>query len=500
MDLVFKENKLEYLSRVLCETLTQEQTTELIVPDNYPDAQRVVDAWGTAVIRNAQCGEDNGSVSGQVQAGVMFVGEDGKAYTMHLQIPFSVRKEFDAHLEEKTMQCSCTVRSVDARILNSRKLLVRAGISCTIMVYGEGGCTTYEPPTDQPKLQLKQTVLPMCVPLGLGEKTFVLNDELELPAGKPAIGRVLKCVFVPQVLEQRPVGSRGVFKGKLCIHSLYESEDGRLQRFDGELPFSQYVDMSGEFEEKQLETILTLTSAEAQPDGQMECRRLLLSVGFLAQCTAYGQEEFKIVEDAYCTDGEFRPEWKEWSTNAVLDRQIFKESVAASAEGEAASILDTCVGVDEPTCQRRDGKVSIELPIFCDVLYYDSEGQLQSKRLHSTVAMETDLAQNANCRVSGVEISEVFCSAAGGRMEMRCSVSTQVESYAVHHLRSVMGGGIEPLKQEEERPGVILRRVETQCDVWDIAKEARTAIQGIVAANGLQDTQVEPGTMLLIPM
>ena len=42
MELVFQESRLDYLSRILCETVTQEQTAELIVPDSYPDADRVV--------------------------------------------------------------------------------------------------------------------------------------------------------------------------------------------------------------------------------------------------------------------------------------------------------------------------------------------------------------------------------------------------------------------------------------------------------------------------
>ena len=125
MELVFQESRLDYLSRILCETVTQEQTAELIVPDSYPDADRVVDAFATALIRSEECTAGAAGVSGSVQAGVLFVTEDGEVQCLQTQIPFSARKEFDTKYDDCTMQCVCAVSGVDARMLNSRKVLVR---------------------------------------------------------------------------------------------------------------------------------------------------------------------------------------------------------------------------------------------------------------------------------------------------------------------------------------------------------------------------------------
>ena len=44
MELVFQEKQLDYLGRVLDQTVTQELTAEVIVPDSCADADRVVDA------------------------------------------------------------------------------------------------------------------------------------------------------------------------------------------------------------------------------------------------------------------------------------------------------------------------------------------------------------------------------------------------------------------------------------------------------------------------
>ena len=55
-------------------------------------------------------------------------------------------------------------------------------------------------------------------------------------------------------------------------------------------------------------------------------------------------------------------------------------------------------------------------------------------------------------------------------------------------------------KEEGRKPSVILRRTETEQDVWEIAKAYHTATQEVMDANGLQSTLIPADTLLLIPM
>ena len=92
-----------------------------------------------------------------------------------------------------------------------------------------------------------------------------------------------------------------MFKGRLTVHILYEAPDGSLQRQETELPFSQFAELEQDLDEGDLTVFLALTSAETEPDGQLDCRRLLLSAGILAQCTVCGEQPVELIEDAYCS-------------------------------------------------------------------------------------------------------------------------------------------------------------------------------------------------------
>ena len=501
MELVFQDSQLEYLSRILCETVSQEQTADVIIPDSYPDAERVVDAFGTLLVRSEECMAGSASVAGVVQAGVLFVSEQGQVECVQAQIPFSVRREFSAEQESCTLQCRCTLRSVDARPLNSRKLLVRVGISCTLCVYAPKKHPCYDIAEPAENLQLKRVELPLQMPLDLGEKSFGLNEELDLPNGKPAVSRLLKCLYRTQLQEQRVVGSKAVFKGELTVHALYESDDETLHTHEWSLPFSQYAELDRELDDHDLQTMLCLTSAETEPDGQVESRRLLTSVNLLAQCLVSGVQRLSFIEDAFCTDAEFEPRFDDWQLGGILDRQIFRETAITESEEPAESVVDAWLYPDEASKQRIGEKTQLELPLSCNVLYYDNEGALRGKTLRPTLQLETELSENATCGVTEVTGGELFCAAGSGGIALRAPVSVTVESGAVHSLHTVCGGEVTPLQEESSRkPALILRRTDGEEELWQIAKECRTSVRSIKEANDLKGSSVPENTLLLIPM
>ena len=355
MELVFQEKQLDYLGRVLDQTVTQELTAEVIVPDSCADADRVVDAFGTLLVRAEECTAGSASVSGEVQAGILFVTEDGRLERLETVIPFSARRGWEGEQSDCRLQCVCRLCSVDARLVHSRKLLVRVGVSCTLTVYAAFTLTLHDFPEPAPTLQLRRKRLPLRLPRGLGEKSFSLNEEIEIPASKPPVERLLKCVYALDTAERKTIGNKAVFKGRLTVHILYEAPDGSLQRQETELPFSQFAELEQDLDEGDLTVFLALTSAETEPDGQLDCRRLLLSAGILAQCTVCGEQPVELIEDAYCLDAELKPQWETWEMEGILDVQTFRETAQAAGREPASAIADGWVLAGEPVRRQENG-------------------------------------------------------------------------------------------------------------------------------------------------
>lgn len=501
MELVFQENRLDYPAKIFSETVSMEQTADLIVPDSIADCDRIIDSFGTVLLRSEDCSDGSAAVSGYVQAGVLFVTEAGEVERLEAQIPFQVRRELPQTQSPCVMQTRCMLRGVDARALNSRKVLLRVGVSCTMTVYAEQTHICYDLSAPAPTLQLKRTVLPLRMPSALGEKTFPLNEELELPAGKNPIGRLLKCLCRLQIGEQKLVGSKAVFKGTAVVRVLYEDSDGGLCTHEWEVPFSQYVEMERELDDCELQTALALTALEAEPDGQLDSRRVFLSAELRAQCTAVGQRQVALIEDAYCTDGVLEPQWDAWSIGGVLDRQTLRETAILTSEQGAGAVIDAWVYADEPSRRRVGTTMELELPLSCNVLFTDAEGKPQGRTMRTAVTLHTEVAENGQCAMTDFGGGELFSAASAAGMELRVPLAVTVETTAEHSLRGMCGGTVETTAETgEKQPAVILRRTDRDEELWDIAKSLRISVDSIAAANGLQGTTVPADTMLLIPM
>ncbi len=500
MELILQEQQLDFLSRKLGETQLLEQTADVIVPDSYPDAERVVDAFGTLLLHSVECTGGSIYVAGSVQAGAIFVTEEGETECLQTTVPFSVRKELAGEKADCRLQCKCTLRSVDARPLNSRKLLLRVGIVCCLTAYGTQHQRLCAPEEPSENLQLRRMELPIQMPLALCEKSFPLNEELELPTEQPQVSRLLKCVGRLQVREQKIVGSKAVFKGLMLVHCLYADRNEKLHSHNWELPFSQYAEFGEDREGADLQTQLSFASFEVEPESQVECGRLFLSANLLAQCLAVGERRLPLVDDAYCTDALLTPHWEQWEMYGKLDSQSFRETVVAHSEEPAASVVDAWVCCDEMQREREGDTLRLRLPLHCNVLFYDGDGRLQGRCLHPALELETELHEGAECCVRSLDWGEIYCSAGDG-MDLRLPMQVELECWANHSLRTICGGEITELPaQEGRKPSVILRRTDGEEEAWEIAKSCRVPLQDVLQANQLSGPTIPANTMLLIPM
>ncbi|MBR6825011.1 MAG: DUF3794 domain-containing protein [Oscillospiraceae bacterium] len=500
MELLFQEYELSSLDRAWTQTVTGEQTADVLIPDTYPDVDRIIDAFGTLFLQETQCMTDSVEASGTVRAGVLYVGEKGEVHSLKVTIPFSARKEWTDKIEGAIPCFRCELQSVDARTVNSRKLLVRVGFRCLFEIYTPINRTIryLDAPTEQ--LQLRQAEYPTVVPVATGEKRFTINEELELPGTVPAVAELMKWSGSMQLLEQKVVGNKGVFKMEFRLHLLYEDPEGKLCVYDRRIPVSQFVDLTGDAEEGQLHTTFHMTEMELEPDSQIESRRLFLRVGIIAGCMAYETRSVKVIEDAFCTDGALEAQWQQWQSRPLLDTQILRETARRTVEETVSSVVDVWAWPEKGEREQKENGCVGKVPLVCSLLYFDGEGKLRGKQLRFSVETDLPMAENTDSSFREIVCAEAYCNLSPGAVEVRVPVQLTVDSFGQQGFRSLHEGQILPKAEEEHRPSLILRRTEEEEELWNIAKRYGTAVKAIREANDLGEDLVAEGTMLLIPL
>lgn len=502
MELEFETRTTAFLRQSIEGVCRQEQTQEVIVPDASPDASRVVYCCAQAVVRSRECLNGAVQITGGVQAGAIYQAEDdGAVRTLETWIPFTLRLEHPAAKEDTQILMDCRVLAADARLVNSRKILFRAEVGAQIFGFAPDEIALPLLKETPKGLQLRCRSYPLPLPAETAERTYLVGDELDLPAGSPAPQTIVSATALPEITERRIVGNKAVFKGTLQLRTLYLTADGSAGSCTLTLPFSQYCQLGADHDEDQLRLLTTVTSCDVTPTGTDDAPKLSVSVGLLTQCLVTETVTLTFCEDAFSTCGTLKPEWKEFQFDCRLDRQIQRLSVRDALEGEALHrVVDSTAFVGFPRTEQTEQGLRVTVPVDLRVLGTDADGALLG--LSGAARAETELAADpgAHCMATAMQCPGGYASPGADGAEVRYELALDTEVFADQTLRTLSGGTIEPLAEQTRRPSLIIRPVPAALPVWDVAKQYGTSVASVCAANGLHGDEVEAGTLLLIPM
>ncbi len=486
MELAFEEKKMPYLSLVARQVLYQEETAESIVPDSSPDMARIVDCSGRVLLRSKDCRDGSVTISGGVQAEILYQAEEESGLrSLHVYLPFSVRVENPDLTGSAYVQCDCRIRSIDGRMLNPRKAMVRVNLGCAVVAFEPAEQSIWTLPENS-GLQVKRKTVPL----------FLMKTK-----GRAAVSEIYRWDALLELTEKKLIGSRAVFKGTATVRLLYSGADGSLNTWSFQVPFSQYAELDQEINGEDVSVDLMLTGAELEKDGQEECRNLMLTLNVLAQCIAGEQEQVEIVEDLYSTEQQVTPKTATLRAVSLLDQQNLHQGVRETISAPVSQTLDTMVYLDFPTQERSGEQVRVTSSAQVSVLYLDEEGQAQSVQRRIDASCETQLHPDCELHAQAALTADAYAAPVPEGAEARFSVDFSLDSMAVEELSMVCGAEVSDREDtDEERPSIIIRAVTQTESLWILAKSCNTTVDAICKANGLQeDTPIE-GTMLLIPM
>lgn len=498
MELKFNSSACRCLRKALSQVQNQEQTQEVRLPESMPDIGRVLGSWGQVLVRSKEWRGSGMSVSGGVMAWVLYAPENGsEPRSMEAWIPFQMKWDFPETERDGFICVSPLLRAIDARSTSARKLMVRANISLLGEALEPVEPEIYCPDSVPADVQLLTRNYPMELPQESGEKLFQLDEELTVPGTYPSVGKVLRYEFMPQIAEQKVMAGRLVFRGSGTLHLLYSAEDGSLNSWDCELPFSQYAELDRDYGPNATAWVMPMvTSLELDKDEQ---QRLQFKCGMAAQYVIYDRVMIDVVEDAYSPYRSVKVQTQELKLPMRLDKQTETLQSVQTINAEDARIADVSWLPDHPGRRQNGDMTELTVPCQFQVLYYDAGGNLQSGTARAETALE--IPSDYHNRVDGYVRFAGRPQAISGGQSIELSGDFQLETAVFAEQGLCMVTGLELGEQKEPdpaRPSLILRRAG-ECRLWDIAKECGSTVEAIQKANKLQE-EPEDGQMLLIPV
>jgi len=352
----------------------------------------------------------------------------------------------------------------------------------------------YNPGKLPEDIQILDRVYPMVLTRETGEKTFLADELVPLPQGTPALSRILYSRLTPQITEQKMLSSRAVFRGVGELHLLCQDEGEKLCTLDLEVPFAQYLDLEGEYEEgSEISNLLCLTSLETEvaEDG------IWVRCGMVSQYIVNAPTVVTCLADAYSTQRELELVRQEVVLPAWLDEQVREIELGERLTGDEVPV-DAIFFPDLPLVTKQPGGAEIRCGGSFQTLSEAPDGSLVGKQLRAsrteTLMTECDTIPCTWLRGGTLLRREGSSWSMDQRMALKLdSVCTK----PIGMLSGIRAG--ERREPDPERPSVIIRSRKPEETLWDIAKYCGSTVSAIQRLNKLE-SEPEENRLLLIPV
>lgn len=471
----------------------QEQTQEVRLSDGMPDIGTVLGAWGQCVLRGKDWNNGSIGINGGVMAWVLYLPlAGGSPQSMEVWIPFQEKWELKDSEREGSIRTRCLLKALDARMLSERKLMVRANIALLAEVLEPWEACIHSLPELPSDVQLLKRSYPVMLPRETGEKSFVLDEDLQLPQ----LQRLLYCNVEPRITQQQVVGDKVTFIGVLRCHLLYDQGDGTLQTQDSELEFSQLADLDRDYDKEATASVM-LEMSSLEPEVQEG--RLRLKCGLVGQYLIWDKKLLELTEDAYSPIRSVMVKEQEVPLPAVLDvtRQTLQSEMQMNISCD--KLVDTTMLSEHPTVRRTGDVSEIEINGSVQALYYDPAGNLQCSNGRWSTQWELPVEDTVqiNAGIVCTDLPKTICS--GDQLTLTPQLHMEATSVSRQGMQMVTGLELgEPVPPDPSRPSVLLRRAGEET-LWELAKENGSTVEAIRKANGLREEPQE-NQVLLIPI
>ena len=502
MKLELNQTHLVGYETILDTTVFHEETLETIVPDANPDILRLIDTQGKVLLKSKEVMDGRVTLTGTARLTVLYRPEGGTGpCRLEVGIPFSVSAE------ERRLTTGCVVTAVarvagaDTRTINPRKILTRVEVAVGIKVFCTGTtilCTGVQAEGGTAE-EWKEAHRPYCVS-AVQEKQVTFEDDLSIPAGRPAAEELICNRVELNCHEAKLIGNKLIFKGDAAVRLLYRPVGGGLDAADFTLPFSQITEVIGVGEDGHCQVDVSLNGAEFSlgEDG----RKISVTLSMLAQVVVREEREIELLADTYSTCCPVKADCVPYSyrrrREAGVGRQMVRQLIETGLSVQ--SVVDSYCLVGQTTQRREGNRLNLTAEVILTAVCMTEDGDFSAMSRSLEVCCPVDVPVECQCSFE-CRCGELVAMPTTDGVEVRFPVE-----FPYFCEQEAQGMVVREVKIEEdcgdggnEKPSIVLRLLRSGESLWEVAKRYGTTIEDIVRANELDGVLPGTETLLLIP-
>lgn len=494
---------------------------DFIVPDTMDDMEQVVLDTGEVTVESVKNQGERVAVKGKLEFKVLYRRAEGGLQALGGAIPFEEMINVPGLDERDSVSISWDLEDLNAGIINSRKLSVKAMITLEVKtetLYDVEAAVDVDTSMsgmlgDEISVEsLKRSVDVAAIAIRRKD-TYRIKEEIQLTGNKPNIENVLWSEMKLRGVNSRPMDGKIRVDGELLIFLIYSSdgEHTPIQWMEELLPFSGELELPEAVEEMipVISVRLLHKEIDAKPDYDGEMREVEIDAVLELDMKLYEEQKVELLSDLYSTNRELVLQTGEACFDQILAKNMSKCKVSEKVKMDNSDrILQIChsegnVKVDE--VERKEDGIAVDGVLEVQLLYLTADDNEPVKSsvevvpFHYLVEVKGIDEKSIYQMSSGLEqLTAVMLS--GDTVEIKALINLDVLVLQPICEPVITSAVVEPMDMQklQQMPGIVGYIVQPGDSLWKIAKKFHTTVDNIMITNGLTDSVIKPGDRLIL--
>lgn len=499
---------LTHYETVFNEEIEQSIDNDFVIPDYLSDIERIMKCSTKPRITSKTLNGSQLSIDGNVSVCVIYANPENKLCSFETVINFT--KTVDIGEETDFCGIDVTAKSgyINCRAVTERKIGIHGAAVIRVKAMKKA-VSDIVCDIDNDCVELKAKTVNAAVPVCSAEKSLIVEDTLPLQDSMQPIYCIIRSDGETRQISCKTVGDKAVVKGNVIISVLYSAENGELSRFEGEIPFSQIVELESADENCRLlpSVYISHISIRPQADAEGEEKCLSVEAKLLIKISAFCDNNITAVTDAFSPLYETESTFEDVSFEEL--QGIFGEDFSLKktldlGAVKVGSVVDCWCETSGVGVSTADGIMSLDGTAIISVLGTDSDG------IPIYLERAVEFKQNVNVEnvpellrsdVALTVKNVLYNIASDTKIDISIEFCAKITVFKIIKMKLLTDITVDcdnPKKCDPDAAIVIYYTAAGE-NLWDIAKRYNVSAKKIAEVNEITGELPNEARMLLIP-
>ena len=506
MDIKFEKNNL-CVNRIVAQKTEKFMIEgDEIVPDIKPDILSVVSTNGNVCIYKKEVSDGKVKIEGAINAYVVYVADDEKSNIRAISttLSFSKNIEMKELTSEMIVDEKSILQSLDCKILNGRKISLKAVIDISTVAYLKENVEYIKNLEDACDIETLSKELELNSLVGTGTTRVYAKDTLQIES-TDNLADIMKAEISIENIENKVSYNKILSKADGVFKIMYLTDDGRIEMSKSIIPLIGFIDMQDVSDDDTCDISYELKNLVVKPNNVQE-HSIYIEAEYELLGFVYKKQSISIIEDLYGRTKTFNYTQKSVSVMAtkelVKDKYIMKkqEKIDGLANNK---MYDVEVKPMILNSNIENGKINYQGNMILTCIYAQNESSsigvkeiiepfefaVNSEQIKSKASIQTTIA------ILQKDIIITANDTVDIKLEMEFNLNICVEDTVKI---------IENINEEEnsnvKRFSIVIYYTKAGDTLWNIAKKFGSTVEEIAKINNIEEnSRIMQGNQLFIP-